>query len=269
MKSRTRKNRPSAFTLVEMMIATTIAGVALAAATTFYYQTVVGHYIVDQRITQAGVLRRFSQEMIYHASRANQLFLYKSAIEADRDAPGDQLHLDTVSADPDILHPAGDFVVFVYYEIPKPIGQDYHRIKTIVGYYLDIPAPPPAPAIAPPRIGPIRKVTIDLSKNISTGAATLGDQVVAYDTATAKTMVEKVMKDNWANATHTRFEQFVINARGLFESELVPAEGLGRLFYYRDERLSMMIAGQMYGTSFTSNKRTYTDSFCFSITPRS
>lgn len=259
MKTNHGKNKSSAFTLVEIMIVTTITGVVMAAVTTFYFQIVVGHYIVDQRIAQAGVMRRFSQELIYNASRANQLFLYKSAAAADRDAPSDQLLVDTVTADPDILHPAGDFMVFVYYEYPKPVNLDYHRIKKIVGYYLDAPAG---------GIGPIRKITIDLSKNLLTGAATLSDQVASYDTATTKTMVEKVMTDNWSNTAHTRFDNFVLKARGIFESETT-VDGVGRIFYYRDEHLSMMIAGQIYGTSRTSDKRTYTDCFNFSITPRS
>ena len=240
------------------MIATTISAVAIAAATTFYYQMVMGHYIVDQRITQVGVIRRFSQEMIYHASRANQIFLYKSSLAADRAAPSNQLHVDTT--DPaNFLHPAGDFAVFVYYEIPKPIGTDYHRIRKVVGYYLNASAG---------QIGPITRITIDLSQDITTGAATLSDQITAYDTTTSKTMVEQVMTDNWASAKHTRTDQFVLNSRGLFESETTN-EGLGRLFYYRDEHISLMVAGQIYGTQYTDKRPTYTDSFNFSVTPRS
>lgn len=258
--SRPTQNRQAAFTLVEVMIALGISVVAMTAALSFYINTSLGLYIVDQRVAQATTLRRFSQELIYHAGRANQIFLYKSVTEADRDTPGDQLHIDTESAEPDILRPAGDFVVFVYYEVPKPVALDYHRIQKIVGYYLDATAG---------GIGPIRRVTIDLSQNFLTGAATLSDQVAAYDVTDKITMVEKVMKDNWAVAKHVRFDRFVLNARGLFESELTPVEDVGRLFYYRDEHRSLMIAGQVYGTPRTGRKWTYTDSFNFSITPRS
>jgi prepilin-type N-terminal cleavage/methylation domain-containing protein len=258
MKLGTQKTFLKAFTLVELMIAITVSGVVLAGAMTFYFQMLVGHRIVDQRINQAGVIRRFSQEMVYHASRANQVFLYKSSVLADRDAVADQLHVDTT--DPaNFLHPAGDFVVFVYYEFPKPVALDYHRIQSIVGYYLDASGG---------GIGAIKKITIDLSKDITTGAATLNYQVATYDTTLLKTNVEKVMTDNWSSATHTRTDSFVLNARGLFKSETIN-EGFGRLFYYRDERISLMIAGQMYGTKDTSDKQTYTDSFNFSITPRS
>lgn len=250
----------AAFTLVEIMVSMLIASIAMAAAMSFYLNMSLGHYIVDQRVAQAATLRRFSQELIYHAGRANQIFLYKSAVLADRDTPDDQMHIDS-SDETDILRPAGDFVVFVYYEIPKPVALEYHRIQKIVGYYLDATAG---------SIGPIRRVTIDLSRNVSTGAATLSDQVAAYDATVtpAITTVEKVIKDNWASATHTRFDRFLLNARGLFESELT-AEGVGRLFYYRDEHRSMMVAGQVYGTSLIGRKWTYTDSFNFSITPRS
>lgn len=258
MKSGKQKVQAKAFTLVELMIATTVAGIVLAGATTFYFQMITGHRIVDQRINQAGVVRRFAQELVYHATRANQVFLYKSSTSTDRDAVADQLHVDTT--DPaNFLHPAGDFVVFVYYEFPKPLTSDYHRIQSLVGYYLNASGG---------GIGPITRITIDLSKNITTGAATLSDQVLAYDAATLKTNVEKVMTDNWTSATHTRTDTFVLNARGLFKSETV-SESFGRLFYYRDERISLMIAGQMYGTKYTNDKQTYTDSFNFSITPRS
>jgi hypothetical protein len=108
-----------------------------------------------------------------------------------------------------------------------------------------------------------------LTQDIISGAATPTYLVPAYDTVAATTTVEKVMTDNWANTHHASFTQFVLNARGLFQSELLPVDGIGRMFYYRDERLSLMVAGQMYGTSRTSDNLTYTDSFNFSITPRS
>lgn len=259
MRNQSPTRRLAAFTLIEAMIAVMISGIALAGALSFYINTSLGHYIVDQRVAQASSLRRFSQELIYHASRANQIYLYKSATLADRDEPSDQLHVNSEDPD-DILRPAGNFVVFVYYETPKPLALDYHRIEKIVGYYLDADAN---------KIGPIRKITIDLSKNMTTGAATLSDQVAAFNATDSITMVEKVMKDNWSSAIHARYDRFLLNARGLFESELPPTEDVGRLFYYRDEHRSMMVAGQVYGTSLTTKRWTYTDSFNFSITPRS
>jgi len=262
----TKRKNSRGMTIVEMVVAVTITGALMIGVTTFYIQTMLSQAIVKQRIEQAMDVRRFSQELIYTASRANQVFLYKSqATAADWNAPSDQLDISSG------LHPAGDFVVFVYYEFPQlSANGDYHRIKKIIGYYLDK---------AGGQIGAIKRVTIDLSKNIWTNAATPADQVAAYyyDTTTpanSKSMIEQVMVDNWASVTHTRFDTFAFNARGLLESE-TSAEGFGRLFYLRDSQLSMMVAGQIFSVRSTTSatdrnpKDTYTDTFNFSITPRS
>lgn len=251
----TNKTNARGMTLVEIMVTVTMAGILLAGVTTFYVQTMVGQTVVKQRLDQAMDVRRFSQELIHNASRANQVFLYRSQKTlTDWDAPSDQLDISGG------LHPAGDFVVFVYYEFPQvSTNGNYHRIKKIIGYYLD--------AVGG-QIGAIKRITIDLSKNVVTGVATPGDQVAAYNTTDSKTMIEQVMVNNWASATHTKFEVFALNARGLFISEVVD-EGFGRLFYLRDSQLSMMVAGQIFARRYTNDKRTFTDTFNFSITPRS
>lgn len=252
MKNKTRSQL--GMTLTEILITMAMAGVVLAGATGFLVEMAKGNYVLQQRIDQASEVRSFSQDLIYSASRADQVFLYRSLTTAeDWDAPSDQLTIV------DGLHPAGDFVVFVYYEYPKPKAQLYHRIQKIVGYYLDAPAG---------GVGAIRKLTIDLSKNIITGAATLNDQVPAYDAANSRTMVEQVLINSRADPNHASTKTFSLNARGIFQSETV-AEGLGRLFYYRDAQLSMMVAGQLFATRHVNDKNTYTDTFNFSITPRS
>jgi type II secretory pathway pseudopilin PulG len=257
------KTNARGMTLTEVIVVMTLATTVIAAACGFCIQILAGQVVVRQRLDQAMDVRRFSQELIHNASRANQVLLYKSQkTPTDWDTPSDQLDISGG------LHPAGDFVVFVYYEFPQlSANGNYHRIKKIIGYYLDTVGG---------QIGAIKRVTIDLSKNLSTGAATPADQVAAYyfdpvpPNTNSKAMIEQVMVDNWASAIHTRFDVFALQARGLFKSEVV-AEGFGRLFYLRDSQLSMMVAGQLFTVNASPilKKSKYTDSFNFSITPRS
>jgi len=244
------------FTLLEAVVALGIAALVLTFATDFFIQTTWANYVTSQRINQSIEMRKFTQELIYHASRANQFFLYKSqTTAADWASPANELAIDGSGN-----HPAGDFVVFVYYEVPNLTPTNYYRIKMIVGYYLDGSAN---------QIATIKKVVIDLSKDNTNGSATPNDQVLDYDTTNKKTVVEQVMINNWSQAKHTRFSEFILSARGLLESE-IPAEAAsnaGRLFYYRDPQ-NVMVAGQLSGSKI-GNKRAYTDTFNFSITPRS
>lgn len=259
MKSRSGFSGYKGFTLVEIVYTVFLTTLVLGLATGFYVETVRGHYVVDQRTREAFEMRRFSQDLIYTASRANQIYLYRSAAAVDFASPAKQLAIVSTTdayGDTVLTHPAGDFVVFVFYEIPKPTAQVYHRIQKIVGYYL---------GASDGGIGPIKRITIDLTKNIWTNAA-LDDQVPAYDGT--KTTVETVLSSFWSSSTHTRFDTFALNARGLFRSETT-TETAGRLFYYRDSMVSLMVAGQLYGAGFTSDKNTYTDTFSFSVTPRS
>jgi len=252
------------FTLVEVMVTVSITAILLGAATTFYLEMARGNFVVNQRIAQMYDLRRLSQELVYHASRANQFYLYKTqTTTTDWDDPSDRLAIVT-NADGSTTSPAGDFVVFIYYEIPKPSTQAYHRIQKLVGYYLTVNTG---------QIGTLTKVTIDLSQTL-TGAASLGDQIPDYDTTTAKTMVEKVLVNNWANtgsSGHTKFETFILNVRGLIVSKTdtnPSTKDAGRLFYYRDSQ-NLVVAGQFFGIGDPDNKRTSTDTFNFAITPRS
>jgi len=246
------------FTLVEMLFAVAITVVVMGAMADVMVDAARRNMITNQRIAQSIELRRFSQELIYTASRANQFFLYSSVAAADHAAPSNQLKFVPNLPD-DALCPAGDFIVFVYYEFPKQTGFTYHRIQKVVCYYLDA---------APGGRGAIRKVTIDLSQNILTGAPTPGAQVQDYDATNKTTVLEQVIANFWADTAHTRTDTYAISARGLLKSQTVN-EGYGRLFFYRDAAVSLMVGGQLYGTTATNDNRTYTDSFCFSVTPRS
>lgn len=236
------------------MVAMTVSGILMAGVMTFYIQSLKSMYASDQRIKLAGQISKFSNELIVQASRSNQFILYKSAAPADFDGTNpapDANNSDRQSMagidDESPLHPAGDFVVFVYYEIPKPTNQPQHRISKLEGYFLD--------TTIPGRPGRVRKVIIDLSATPSTDS------------------VEKILTDNWSlGAVFTTYFPLV---RGLANPEIVdgtPVTGTPspRLFYMSASR-NVIITGQIYSSSQdinTNDWRTYTNSFCFNITPR-
>jgi prepilin-type N-terminal cleavage/methylation domain-containing protein len=242
------------FSLVEILVAMTLSGMLMAGVMAFYIQSLKSMYASDQRIKLAGQISRFSNELIVQASRSNQFILFKSATPADFDgsnsAPdsGDSDRQTITSIDgADPLHPAGDFVVFVYYEIPKPTAQPAHRVNRLEGYFLN--------AATPGGTGAVRKVVVDLSAAPSTDS------------------IEKILTDNWG--TKAVFSNYFPLVRGLAEPEVIDGAEVSttpspRLFYMSASR-NVIITGQIFSSSRntdTQDWRTYTNSFCFNITPR-
>jgi len=233
----------------------TVTGTLLAGVMSFFVQNIKGMYASEQRMKIAGQIKKFSSELNLHASRSNQIVLFKSATAADFDGPNplaannsDRQSINV--ADPlNPLHPAGNFVVFVYYEIPKPIAQPFYRITQLVGYYLNSNNT---------AAGAVTKVVIDLSASPST------------DT------VENLLTNNWS--TTAVFTKYFPLVRGLTMPEAVdevPVTSLvrtpaPRLFYMSDAR-NIIVNGQVYSSNKdtdTADWKTYTDSFFFNITPR-
>ena len=250
-----KTNKPRlGFTLVEILIATTVSGMLMAGVMSFYVQNLKGMYAADQRIKLAGQINRFSNELIVQASRSNQFVLFKSAVAADFDgtnlAPDsdDSDRQTIVSIDEgDPLHPAGDFVVFVHFEIPKPTDEPVHRISKLEGYFLN--------TATAGGTGQVRKVVIDLS-----GAPTTNT-------------VEQILTAHWS--TTAKFSNYFPLVRGLALPEVVDGTEVSgtptpRLFYMSATR-NVIITGQIFSSSQntnTSDWKTYTNSFCFNITPR-
>lgn len=244
----------SGFSLVEILIAMTVSAMLMAGVMSFYIQSLKGMYASDQRIKLAGQINRFSNELIVQASRSNQFVLFKTATAADFDgtntAPdsGDSDRQNIISNDPDDpLHPAGDFVVFIYYEIPKPTAQVVHRISKLEGYFLN--------TSTAGGTGPVRKVVIDLSGTPSTDS------------------IETILTNNWG--TTAVFSNYFPLVRGLALPEVIDGTAVSgtpspRLFYMSASR-NVIITGQIYSSSQNTNTtdwKTYTNSFCFNITPR-
>ena len=250
------------FTLVEIMVAVAVLGVLMTGVMTFYLQGVKSMYASEQRLKLAGQIKKFSNELIVQASRANQFVLYKSASPADFDGVNptfidpittqvvpfpDRQRIDIT--DPlNPLHPAGDFVVFVYFKIPKDTADAVHRISKLEGYYLN-----PASAGG---IGAVTKVVIDL-----TAAPSLNS-------------IESILNTDWNNST-TTFTKYFPLARGLCVPEIVDGTAVtgtpvSRLFYMTASR-NVIVSGQLYSSRpdvATGDWKTYTDVFFFNITPR-
>ncbi len=242
------------FSLVEILVAMTVSGMLLAGVMAFYIQSMKSMYASDQRIKLAGQINRFSNELIVQASRSNQFVLFKSATPQDFDgtnsAPdsedSDRQNITSIDEE-DPLHPAGDFVVFVYYEIPKPTAQTVHRISRLEGYFLN--------ASVAGNTGPVRKVVIDLSASPSTSS------------------IESILTARWNNGAV--FSTYFPLVRGLALPEVIDGTEVTttpgpRLFYMSATR-NVIITGQIFSSSQNTNTRdwrTYTNSFCFNITPR-
>jgi prepilin-type N-terminal cleavage/methylation domain-containing protein len=242
------------FTLVEIMVALTVSGLLMGGVMSFYIQNLKGMYASDQRIKLAGQINRFSNELIVQASRSNQFVLFKSATPADFDgvnlAPdsgnSDRQNIVTIDENDDPLHPAGDFVVFVHFEIPKPTDEPVHRISKLEGYFLS--------TTTAGGTGQVRKVVIDLSSAPSTNT------------------VEQILTANWATA---KFSNYFPLVRGLAVPEVIDGTAVTgtptpRLFYMSATR-NVIITGQIFSSSKNTNTtdwKTYTNSFCFNITPR-
>jgi Prokaryotic N-terminal methylation motif len=269
------KNTIRGFTLVEIIFSLTIAVIVLAGVLSFYIQNLKGLHAAEQRFKLTGQVKKFTAELIVHASRSNACVLYKTATTADFDGPNP---FDTVtlpaSAATDRqtitpiaqLHPGGDFVVFVYYQIPKLSASDaYFKITKLEGYFL-VPDPTT-------RIGTVRKVVMDFST-----------PYLPADSAHAKSAVEDLLTANWsstyANSTSASvkvtYSTMFTYARGLLKPEhqdnVATTTAPARLFYISNAN-SVIISGQLYGTgdkylALTNDWRTFTQAFNFTITPR-
>jgi len=231
------------------MMSVTVLALLMVGVMSFYMHVLKGIYVVGQRQALSADIRSFTDELIHNASRANQCILYLSSTPADYADDTKRLAIDT-SSDPS-LHPAGDFVVFVYYEFPKPTGLAKHRIRFIRGYF----AVPNASGI-----GILRKVEMDF-----TGTTTGGVTAVQP----SQLPVETLLTNYWNVPATAKFTNFLINVRGLAQSETLVTSS--RLFYKNDKR-SMTVTGQIFESNtnvLTQDWKTYTESFNFVVSTRS
>lgn len=240
----------AAFTLTELLVVMTLTSVVMAAVLGFYIQSLHGGNAAEQQIKLAGTMRSFMNELIFTGSRSHEVILYKSAAAADRtltDADGDGVpdsrlrvtNEDTETIADDIC-PTGDFAVFVYYELPRPAGLAKHRIKKLVGYYVDHSAPD-GPALT--------RITVDLGSSPSSDP------------------VETILANNWNSAPRRVLARHVA---ALALSDSAADDSPPNLFYRRAGQ-SMAVCGQILasaGGNDTADRRSQTRTFYFTVTVR-
>jgi len=245
------------FTLVEVMIALFVFMMLTLGVTSFYIETLKISYESAQRMVLGGQLKRFSDELLVHASRANETRLYQS-VDGDQGIAKDAIQLAINVSDPtNLKHPAGNFIVFVYYKIPKPTGDLMHGISKITGYYFETLTKEQNSRLR----SRIRKVEITFA-------------------IPAQMTVEKAIQDNWKKITkkddpvEVKFTDFMINIRGLYYSETLPATDANNVpsIFFKSNARGITVGGQMYKSNVendTDDWKTYTQSFNFIVTPRS
>jgi type II secretory pathway pseudopilin PulG len=238
--------RNSAFTLVEVMVAASIAVVVGGAIMAFYVQALRVGYVSQQQITLQTTMRTITSELITNASRAHEMILYSSAAAADRADETSRLAI-TLDEDDEEIHPTGDFAVFIYYELPKPSDQPKHRIRKLIGYYTEQVDSGPAK---------LTRIVIDLSGAPST------------DT------VEEILEDNWLSATAgatLERKTFAPRVTPLALSDDYDSEtGSPQLFFLTSTE-NVAVCGQLLESATrndTKDRRTLTRTFFFTVSVR-
>jgi len=268
--------------LLEVMIAAIIFGLMTTCLVAFLMQSIKSLNGSEQRMTLATEIKKFSNEMVLQGSRSNQFILYKSAALADFNSASKR---QTIIGSTTLLHPAGDFVVFVYYEFPKPVYDTgtvpltVHRITKLEGYYLT--------GTDSKGIGKVNKLVIDFTNDPTTGGATRESDGLALPVVptSAPYDVEQILLSKWSTANANwnttlpgvHITTYFPMVRGLAVPEAIdgiavasPPAPTPRLFYESADR-NVIITGQIYSGNKnrnTNDTRTYTNAFCFNITPR-
>jgi prepilin-type N-terminal cleavage/methylation domain-containing protein len=231
----------SAFTLIEMMVAVGIFGLLGTGLTMFYVESLKAANATEQQVRLMSDMRTFSNELFFNASRAHELILYATPTADDRSEAADRL-LIVADEDTGNLHcPTGNLAVLVYYELPKPSTQAFHRIARIIAYSLDQSGTNP---------GVLTRLTIDLTASPSTNT------------------VEQILTANWNTAARRIYGRLVTP---LALSDGGSTSTAPRLFYKRSEQ-NLAICGQLLsnaGNRDSKDRHTVSRTMFFTVTTRS
>lgn len=116
--------KKAGYTLVEVLVASTVTGLIVAGALGFYMTTYKIGFVNQERNRINADMRRFTGQLIRDGRQASYFVLYRSIDEESRDKPNDRKH-DGQS---------GDLLVFVSTEESSDITEP-SRIKEFVAYY--------------------------------------------------------------------------------------------------------------------------------------
>jgi len=116
-----------AFTLVEVLVATTIGFTVMTVALLMLYAVTRTYRSTDIKNTVSEDFRELTRLMVEQGDLSNGYFIYKTFdTVADRDSASDVIG----SGD------SGDFVVFIYYSMADiKTSPNYQRVSRIVGFY--------------------------------------------------------------------------------------------------------------------------------------
>lgn len=248
------------FTLTEVVVATFITVVAATAATSFLIQMLRSSYESEQKYKLNTVSHSITTDLMEKAALANLIVLYKSSAVADCNAANDRLAIDTVPTP--WLRPSGDMAVFIFFESPKPVLSQYHRIKSIFCYY------------ALPRADSgfsFRRMEIDFTKRPPPWNVPLDLPTVAGTPPTlAPDYLEQIITTSWGIGTVKILHDSV---RGLSRDEINVADLTPRIFYYNDFRtvtlnMQLFSSGRGNNNANTGSRNTVSSSINFTLTPR-
>jgi len=143
-------------TLVEIMIAVVVLGMALMMALGFFTESVKATFVSEQKNLINQDIRRLTSELSRVGRQANYVVLYNSFRTQDRNNVSDRK----------LNGNSGDFLVFIFQDVPDISNPIYapRAISRIVGYYRS-----PENPSDPESMGPVRKfdISIPTPQNIS------------------------------------------------------------------------------------------------------
>lgn len=223
-----RRGRGSAFTLVEIMVTTVVAGIVVAGTLSFFIQALnVYHYDAGKVLVNRDI-RAFTSEITDSATYANYFLIYPSFTERTTTTTitdPDTSQSQTVTTDLAVNDgQSGDMLVLVYRD-----PDDDTKNQRIVGYFR-------APDSSDGGRGPVRKFEVVLSPTVA-----------------ATTPVTNHLP---AVNTMNTWPEVIELSRGLAN---------GKLFYNFYDR-SVMVKGQIFHRG--SQNRRATNTYNFTVSPR-
>lgn len=150
--------RTRAFTTVELMIALTVLGLAMAGVVTFTYQALNTYAYDSGRLLVNHDMRKFTGDMATDAVYSNYFRIYPNFTTRSVTVSG--VTTDAAVRDGN----SGDFLVLVFTDPATEVADAKVEVNELVGYYRD-----PDPVT---NIGPVRKFDVAINPSVQIGLVT-------------------------------------------------------------------------------------------------
>ncbi|HZL46357.1 MAG TPA: prepilin-type N-terminal cleavage/methylation domain-containing protein [Opitutaceae bacterium] len=236
------------FSLVEMMVALAVLGLAVAGTVIFTYQALNTYYYESGRLLLNHDMRKFTNDMTTDAVYSNYFEIYPDFATRSKTTAG-------VTTDAWLPNnQSGDFLLLVFASTNPSSGVT--TVNRLIGYYRDTPDPTDPTKSIPTNSGSVRRFDVAISP-----AVVIGSPTNAGATPPVYTMYDLLNKYAPTGTTSTTIA--VQTATGFLTD---PATGtICRIFYnYRNS--SVMVNGQ-----FTENGnliRKAANTYNFTVSPR-